>query len=210
MEEDSRQATGSHVKQMLHQGLYKKAVSWRRIPANLSRWFVGVGRSAHQMTPYPGIDFFLFFLLFFGLAYSGDLGHGQGTRACIRGAQAGWWEALGKNPTRDEDNPPYRSVESAGHNCCILWGQWRRGFTTAPASSVSVIGDPGCPVKHLESWHWRAPKWPDGSVWYGLDDYEVVWLNDGLSGAVIILKTIAEETKNVCLLRQRYPVYIRF
>lgn len=64
----------------------------------------GVGRSAHQMTSYPSIDFF-FYSWFFGLAYSGELDHGQGTRACICSAQAGWWEALGKNPNRDEDTP---------------------------------------------------------------------------------------------------------
>lgn len=58
----------------------------------------GVGRSAHQMTSYPSIDFF-FYSWFFGLAYSGELDHGQGTRACICSAQADGGRIWGRTST---------------------------------------------------------------------------------------------------------------
>lgn len=69
MEEDSRRATGSHVKQMLHQKscvLTPYSCKPQQMVCGVSalgdrdRPEGGVGRSAHQMTSYPGIDFFFF------------------------------------------------------------------------------------------------------------------------------------------------------
>lgn len=73
----------------------KKAVSWCPIPANLSRWFVGLVHWGTGSVPREVLAGLLtrwhlipvlisfFYSWFFGLAYSGELGHGQGTRACI-------------------------------------------------------------------------------------------------------------------------------
>lgn len=220
-----RKTVGERQAVMWNKCCTKKAVSWRPIPANLSRWFVGLVHWGTGTVPrevlaglltrwhlIPVLIFFFFFYSwFFGLAYSGELGHGQDTRACICGAQAGWWEALGKNPNRDED-----SLVTTGHfdllgitgvSCEESEGRVPQLFQP---SSVTFIGDPACSIEHLESWHWCGPKWPDDSVWYALDKYGVAWPKDGLRRAVIILETLAEDKKNECLLQRKHPVYIQY
>lgn len=86
-----------------------------------------------------------FYSWFFGLAYSRELGHGQSARACICGARPGWWEALGKNPNRDED-----SLATTGHwdllgiidvSCGDSEGRVSQLFL----SLLSFIGDPAWP-----------------------------------------------------------------
>lgn len=72
MEGDSLRATGSHVKQMPHKGLCKESGVLTPYPCKPEQMVCGVsalgghgtslggvGRSAHQMTSYPSIDFFL-------------------------------------------------------------------------------------------------------------------------------------------------------
>lgn len=79
----------------------------------------GVGRSAHQMTSYPSIDF-----LFFFLADSLDLltqGNGAGARAHVPAFAMG---GSGEAPQQRRRSPSdRRSPGSAGHNGCLLWGQ---------------------------------------------------------------------------------------
>lgn len=64
----------------------------------------GVGRSAHQMTSYPSIDFFFLSLILWTCLLRG-IGPWPGHTCLHLQRTGGWWEALGKNPNRDEDTP---------------------------------------------------------------------------------------------------------
>lgn len=139
MEGGSLRATGSHVKQMPHTGsVQKKAVSWRPIPANLSRWFVGLvhwGDRDHPLGVLAGLLtrwHLIPVLIFFFIVDSLDLltqGNWTVARAHVP-AFAAHRRMVGGSGEEPQQRWRYPSDHrsSAGHNWCILWGQWRQSF----------------------------------------------------------------------------------
>lgn len=115
------------------------------------------------MTSYPGIDFlFFFFSRFFGLAYSGEWGGGQGTRACVCG---GWvaGDSGEAPPGRDGDRLATAGLRGLLGITDVSCGDSEDGVSpTVPASGVTFSGDPDWSVEHLECSCF--PKRPDGSV----------------------------------------------
>lgn len=103
----------------------------------------GVGRSAHQMTSYPSIDFFF-------IVDSSDLltqGDWTMARAHVPAFEAHrrMVGGSGEEPQQSWRYPSdHRS--SAGHNWCILWGQQRQSFELFLPIDF-FLADPGWPCR---------------------------------------------------------------